>query len=133
MFLYGKEFVMVTDYKPLETIYSPKTKPPVRIERWTLRLQPYHFKVVYNPGPQNAADSLSRLTDNPPVQIGTMEDHFYYVAQHAVPHAFTPQQMENLSADDHTLATVRSGIETESLVIIIIIINEIYIALNMVL
>ena len=34
------------------------------------------------------------------------------MAQHAVPHAFTPRQMENLSAEDHTLATVRSSIET---------------------
>ena len=32
VFLYGKEFVMVTDHKPLETIYSPKSKPPARTE-----------------------------------------------------------------------------------------------------
>lgn len=69
VFLYGKD--MVTDHKPLETIYSPKSNPPAKIERWALRLQPYGFKVVSNPGPQNAADSLSRLTVNPPVHIGT--------------------------------------------------------------
>ena len=68
--------------------------------------------MVYKPGPQNAADSLSRLKVNPPLQIGTMEEHVYYVAQHAVPHAFTPRQTENLSAEDHTLATVRRSIET---------------------
>ncbi|XP_059209654.1 uncharacterized protein K02A2.6 [Centropristis striata] len=112
VFLYGKDFVLVTDHKPLETIYSPKSKPPARIERWALRLQPYRFKVVYKPGPQNAADSLSRLTVNQPVQKGTMEDHVYWVAQHAVPHAFRPRQMEELSAADPTLVTVRSCIKT---------------------
>uniref|UniRef100_A0A3P9MCB8 Gypsy retrotransposon integrase-like protein 1 n=1 Tax=Oryzias latipes TaxID=8090 RepID=A0A3P9MCB8_ORYLA len=112
VFLYGKDFVLVTDHKPLETIYSPKSKPPARIERWALRLQPYSFKVLYKPGPQNSADSLSRLTVNQPVQRGTMEDHVYWVAHHAVPHAFTPQQMEDLSAADPTLNIVRSCIET---------------------
>ena len=89
-----KRFLLITDHKPLETIYSPKSKPPARIERWALRLQPYRFKVVYKPGPQNAADSLSRLTVNQPVQKGTMEDYVYWVAQHAA----TPRQMEELSA-----------------------------------
>ena len=112
VFLYGKDFVLVTDHKPLETIYSPKSKPPARIERWALRLQPYRFKVVYKPGPQNAADSLSRLTVNQPVQKGTMEDHVYWVAQHAVPHAFTPRQVEELSAADPTLVTLRNCITT---------------------
>ena len=51
-FLYGKDFVMVTDHKPLETLYSPKSKLPARIERWALILQPYRFKVVHKPGPQ---------------------------------------------------------------------------------
>lgn len=46
VFLYGKDFVMVTDHKPLETIYSPKSKPPARIERWALRLQPYRSHIV---------------------------------------------------------------------------------------
>ncbi|CAC5405119.1 unnamed protein product [Mytilus coruscus] len=62
LYLYGKEFILVTDHKPLEVIYSPKSKPPARIERWAMRLQPYTFKVKYKPGPQNAADCLSRLS-----------------------------------------------------------------------
>lgn len=41
VFLYGKEFSMITDHKPLEVIYSPKSKMPARIKHWALRLQPY--------------------------------------------------------------------------------------------
>ena len=39
--LYGQCFELLTDNKPLEAIYAPKSKPCVRIERWVLRLQPY--------------------------------------------------------------------------------------------
>jgi hypothetical protein len=43
LFLYGSQFTLVTDHKPLEVIYgSRKAKASARIERWTLRLQPYN-------------------------------------------------------------------------------------------
>lgn len=48
--IYGIEFELVTDYKALECIFSPKSKPCARIERWVLRLQPYKYKVVYEKG-----------------------------------------------------------------------------------
>ena len=38
---------------------NPGKPPPARIERWKLRLQEYDFKVVYRPGVNNLADSLS--------------------------------------------------------------------------
>lgn len=40
LYLIGRPFDLVTDHKPLETIYSPRSKPSARIERWVLRLQP---------------------------------------------------------------------------------------------
>ena len=57
----GQKFNLVTDYKLLQTIYGPRSKPSARIERWILRLQPYHFNVVYIRGVNNIADPLSRL------------------------------------------------------------------------
>ena len=61
LYLYGTTFDIYTDYKPLEITYSPTSKPPARIERWGLRLQPYKFGVKYSPGIGNPADVLSRL------------------------------------------------------------------------
>lgn len=63
MYLYGMEFTLLTDHKPLETIYSTSSRNSARIERWVLRHQPYKFRVQYEPGKQNIADSLSRLVD----------------------------------------------------------------------
>ena len=58
MYLYGMEFTLLTDHKPLETIYSTSSRNSARIERWVLRLQPYQFRVQYEPGKQNVADPL---------------------------------------------------------------------------
>ena len=62
-YVYGMKFDLVTDHKPLEAIYGPRSKPRARIERWVLRMQPYDFHVVHIPGSQNIADPLSRLID----------------------------------------------------------------------
>ena len=56
VYLLGREFELVTDHKPLEVIYSLISKPSTRIERWVLRLQPYHFTVTYKPGKENIGD-----------------------------------------------------------------------------
>ena len=60
LFLFGKPFTLYTDHKALELIYNhAKSKPPARIERWLLRLQPYDSKVIYKSGSSNPAEFLS--------------------------------------------------------------------------
>ena len=47
LFLLGTEFDVVTDHKALESIFNnPKAKPPARIERSIIRLQPYNVRVI---------------------------------------------------------------------------------------
>ena len=116
VYLYGLEFELCTDHKPLETIYSPKSKPCARIERWVLRLQPYKFKVIYIPGKDNVADSLSRLMQtgeggSSPEETAA-EEFVRFVAITATPQAMTTREVEEASAEDEELCELRECIKT---------------------
>ena len=95
IYLYGKPFTLYTDHKPLEIIYSPKSKPPPWIERWALRLQPYQFNIVHMAGKTNPADVLSRLPlDNQPFRERNItEEYINYVTMNAVPKALTLEEI----------------------------------------
>jgi len=61
LYIYGKPITVYTNHKPLVAIYiNPSSKTPARIERWTLRLQPYQITVKYRRGETNPADYLPR-------------------------------------------------------------------------
>ena len=115
-YIYGIDFELVTDHKPLQTIFSPRSKPCARIERWVLRMQSYTFKVVYAPGRQNIADPLSRhMADESPGQgnLGKLaEDYVRFVAMTATPAALTTQEVEKASKDDEELSAVRECIRS---------------------
>ena len=65
-FLYGRPFVLVTDHKPLLTIFGPTKGIPVmsasRLQRWAIILSAYSYSIEYKPTKQHGnADCLSRL------------------------------------------------------------------------
>ena len=62
-FLYGNQFTLETDQKPLEAILSKSLNQATpRLQRILIRTFPYNFKIRYIPGPTNQiADCLSRL------------------------------------------------------------------------
>lgn len=47
LYLLGTDFKLITDCKPLDFLFSCRSKPCPRIERWVLRVQAYRFEVVY--------------------------------------------------------------------------------------
>ena len=116
-YVYGISFELITDHKPLEVIYGPKSKPCARIERWVLRMQPYKFKVKYAPGSQNIADSLSRLVRDHQIGSGyeeEAEEYVRFVATTATPNAMTTREVEEASAQDEELVEVRKSINQGS-------------------
>ena len=59
-YLYGVEFLLETDHKPLSYLQTAKVLNP-RIMHWAMRLQPYRFRIVAIRGQDNlGADYLSR-------------------------------------------------------------------------
>ena len=60
-YLYGKEFILHTDHKPLSYLHKSKLESG-RIMRWALFLQNYRFKIEAIKGSENVgADYLSRI------------------------------------------------------------------------
>ena len=72
-YIYGREFQLLTDHKPLVTILGPKAGIPslaaARLQRWALLLSSYQYQIQYKATQKHHnADGLSRLpakTDQP--------------------------------------------------------------------
>lgn len=112
MYLIGRPFLLITDHKPLETIYGPKSKPSARIERWVLRLQSFDFSVKYRPGKHNIADPLSRLSVENTVPDGLQDDDYVkFVATSATPGAMTTRAIEEASFRDQELQQLRYALQ----------------------
>ena len=65
-FLYGRNFILVTDHKPLVTLLGPTKGTPTlaanRLARWALTLSQYKYTIEYRKTADHAnADALSRL------------------------------------------------------------------------
>ena len=67
--LLGRKFNLITDHKPLLTIFHPAKGIPEtaasRLQRWAIILSAYDFVVQYKPTTKHGnADGLSRLPLN---------------------------------------------------------------------
>lgn len=116
-YIYGKKFELITDHKPLEVIFAPKSKPCCRIERWVLRLQAYDFTVIYKPGKSNIADPLSRLVNWPELSENRAkslaDEYVNWIVTHAEPKAVKLEEIEQASRDDQAIQAVKRGIFDE--------------------
>lgn len=114
-YLYGRTFELITDHKPLETIFGPKSKPCLRIERWVLRLQAYKGKVIYRPGKTNIADPLSRLAITRKCDSKSFDElaeHYVnWVVTNSAPVAIKLAEIERQSAVDEVIQAVKCGIK----------------------
>ena len=65
-YVYGQEFTLVTDHRPLCKILGPKEGDPplaaARMQQWALLLSAYQYKIEFISGKSNkCADCMSRL------------------------------------------------------------------------
>ena len=115
LYLYGSEFTIVTDHKPLLGIFKSHKPTSARMDRWKLRLMPYSCHLVYRPGKddENPADFMSR---HPNHQVTTernvADEYVNYVCTNAVPKAMTLQEIQGETEKDSTLQSLIKAIET---------------------
>ena len=118
LYIYGKPATVYTGHKPLVSIFAnPSSKPPLRIERWALRLHPYQLTVHYRKGKGNPADYLSchpsqRITAASREEK-IAEEYVNYIALASTPKAMTVQEIEEATKADVTLPAVSKAIESD--------------------
>ena len=104
-YIYGRKFTLITDHKPLTTIFSPKSSLPAlaaaRLQRWAIILSAYQYEVEFRATDKHAnADCLSRL----PLQITTEEDAITKDAS-----LFNLQQIERLPVKADKIAQLTAN------------------------
>ena len=77
-FLYGRKLILVTDHKPLLSLFGPNKAIPAladnRLVRWALVLSQYEYTIEYRKTAEYGnADALSRLPVGPDAQFDRKE------------------------------------------------------------
>ena len=116
LYLYGSEFTIVTDHKPLLGIFKSHKPTSARMDRWKLRLMPYNCHLVYRPGKdaENPADFMSRHPNHQATAERNVADEYVnYVCTNAIPKAMTLQEIQAEAEKDSTLQSLIKAIETD--------------------
>ena len=98
IYIYGRPVTVYTDHKPLVSNFgNPNSHPPARIERWSLKLQPYNATILYKAGSDNPADYMSRhpykSTGVASREEKVAEEYINFLTRAAVPKAMTLDEL----------------------------------------
>lgn len=116
-YLLGSHFMLITDHKPLVGLFRPDRAIPsmaaARIQRWSLLLWDYTYKLVYRRGSENQIeDALSRLPRASTGSSSTEELPEYVLLTEQLNENFiSTALLKRLSAEDVDLKQVRSWIQ----------------------
>ena len=117
LYIYAKEFDIITDNKAFELIFgNVRSKPKARIERWCLRLLPYKFIVKHKAGISNIADYMSRNPTEPAddkLEKFT-ENYINMVSSVALLRAISRSELIKATAEDEVLVEVVKMVQGKS-------------------
>ena len=117
IYLYGTEFKIFTDHRPLLSLFTRwQSKPSARLQGWSLRLQPYKFELCYKPGKNNPADYLSRHTSDSGTQSSReqrlAESIINYVSSTSAPKPVPVEVIRQHTTQDATLQAVMKALHS---------------------
>lgn len=113
-YLFGLSFQIITDCKVLESLFTPTSKPCLRIERWILRLQAYDFKVIHRPGKSNLADPISRLAVIEDRKDWSRESNLIMYVKEVAPGVIPLSEIERVSAEDEEMDKLKEALQSDS-------------------
>lgn len=116
LYVYGVQFSVITDHKPLIGIFNKHKQTSLRIERWKLRLMPYDCQLIYRPGrnAENPADFMSRHPNSTAPEEPNLADVYVnYVSTNAVPKAMTLEEIKQETKHDAEMQAVIKAVETD--------------------
>ena len=111
-YLYGRNFTLYTDHKPLEGLLNESKAIPTlasaRIQRWALTLATYQYKIVYKKGSDiGNADGLSRLPlPSPLSQEVPVPSEYVLLLEHLACGPITATQIKTMTRQDRDLSKV---------------------------
>ena len=114
-FLYGRQFALKTDHKPLVHIFSEKKATPVlasgRIQRWALALGAYSYTIQYREGKNNVcADAMSRLPLKSTFTLTPKPKELIHLMEYLDTSPTTSMQIKQWTDRDPELSKVRDWI-----------------------
>ena len=111
-YIYGRQFVIKTDHKPLTHIFSESKAVPTmasgRIQRWAITLGAYDYVIRYKQGSTNAnADALSRLPLPTAERETPQPAEVVHLMEHLSTTPLSSQHIKTLTDVDPSLSRIR--------------------------
>ncbi len=113
-YLYGRKCTIVTDHKPLLSLFNelkavPQMSSP-RIQRWAVTLRAYEYSIIYKAGKDHSnADALSRLPL--PMESSTEQEERVLMLENADITLITAEQVREWTRKDPILSRVRETVQ----------------------
>ena len=111
-FLYGRDFTIHSDHKPLQHIIGETQPVPslvsARLQRWALMLGAYKYRIVYKPGREiSHADGLSRLPLPDTPKLVPLPGETVLLMEHLDASPVSCKQVQRWTDKDPVLSKVR--------------------------